>query len=132
MFIFDQAKKKIPLTSKLYLFRVIPITIILYRYLMVCHVDFCLQKGEKRICQTLIKTSVALPTMVAFLSMFYLDNLRGSLICNGREEMFRFKTDNLFDEVFYGGVFILLPLYHPFRVFSIILGRIINPTFNFG
>ena len=124
MFIFNQGSYQSPLKSKSYLFRVIPLTIILYRYLMVCHVDFCLQKGEKRICQTLMKFSVALPTMVAFLSLFYLDNLRGSLICNGREEMFRFKTDNFFDEVFYGGVFILLPLYHPFRVFSITLGRI--------
>ena len=29
--------------------RIIPLTVILYRVLMVCHVDFCYKYGEKNI-----------------------------------------------------------------------------------
>ena len=104
-------------------FRVVPITVILYRYIMVCHVDFCLEKGERKISKILLRASVVVPTLVASFSMFYLDNLRGYLVCSGREEILRFNTDNFFEDAFIGGVVILLPLHHPYRVFAIMLGR---------
>ena len=91
---------------------------------MVCQVDFCLEKGEKKICKILQKTFVAVPALVASFSMFYMDNLRGYLVCSGREEVLRFNTDNFLEDALIGGVVILLPLHHPFRVFAIILGRI--------
>jgi hypothetical protein len=64
--------------------RVIPITIIFYRYIMVCHGEYCLVKGEQKIRKLLLKVCLGIPALVASLSMLFLDNLRGALICNGR------------------------------------------------
>ena len=39
------------------LFRIIPLTVVLYRVLMVCHVDFCFKYGEKNIRDILFRFS---------------------------------------------------------------------------
>ena len=96
--------------------------IILYRYLMVCQVDYCLSRGEKNIQQVLQTLSFILPAISASLSLFYLDNMRGYLVCNGREETFRFNTDNFFSSGMDGGVIFLLPIYHPYRLLAIVFG----------
>ena len=88
---------------------------------MVCHVDYCLATGGKKIRSILLKVCLGLPALVASLSIIFLDNLRGSLICNGREEMSKFDSD-FFENVYDGGVMIKLPLHHPYRIFSISLG----------
>ena len=36
-------------------FRVIPLTVVLYRVLMVCHVEFCYNHGEKVIRDKLFR-----------------------------------------------------------------------------
>ena len=35
--------------------RIIPLTVVLYRVLMVCHVDFCFRYGEKNIRDILFR-----------------------------------------------------------------------------
>ena len=88
---------------------------------MVCHVDYCLAIGGKKIRTILLTVCLGLPAFVASLSMLFLDNLRGSLICNGREEILTLNSD-LFENVYDGGEMIKLPLHHPYRILAIILG----------
>ena len=104
-------------------FRVIPITIILYRYLMVCHVDFCLSKGEKTIQKFLQNLCITLPILTASISLLYSGNMRGSIVCNGREEAFRFNISNFLDSLRDGGVLFLLPIYHPYRLLAMFFGK---------
>lgn len=91
---------------------------------MVCHVDYCLKIGQTKIREVLLKWSLGVPIVMASVSMFYLDNLRDSIMCTGREEMLRFNTENFLKDVTHSGVVILLPLLHPYRIFALILGML--------
>ena len=93
---------------------------------MVCQVDYCFKKGEKKIRDFLLTMCLVLPALEAFLSMFFLDNLRGFLICNGRQEIFHWKLDSSLEDIFDAGVLILLPIYHPYRIAAIILGSVLG------
>ena len=73
-------------------FRMIPIVVVVYRVLMVCHSDFCLKHGERVIRDQLFKTSLLLPFITALFSVLYRDNMRGFLICSSKEEVLRFNT----------------------------------------
>ena len=102
----------------------IPITIVIYRYLMVCHGQFCLEKGEKKIRWILLRLCLALPVLVASLSSFYSDNMRDFVMCNGREETLRFNINNFLEDVSYDESVIILPAYHPYKLFALFLGKI--------
>ena len=103
--------------------RVIPITIVFYRYLMVCHVDYCLEKGEKKIRKILLRMCLVFPVLVGSLSLFYKDNMRDSVICNGREEMLRFNTNNFLEDISYDESVFNLPFHHPFKILAMFLGK---------
>ena len=75
--------------------RMIPIVVVLYRVLMVCHSDFCLKHGERVIRDQLFKTSLLLPFITALFSVLYRDNMRGFLICSSKEEVLRFNIQDL-------------------------------------
>ena len=90
---------------------------------MVCHVEYSLKMGEKKIRGVLLHLCFGLPIFMASLSMMYLDNLRDSLMCTGQEERVWFNIDDFHDNVSHGGVAILLPLHHPFRIFAALLGN---------
>ena len=104
-------------------FRVIPITIILYRYLMVCHVDFCLSKGEKTIQKFLQTLCIILPVLSASISLIFSGSIRGSIVCNGREEALMFNISNFLNSIGDVGVLFLLPIYHPYRLLAMFFGR---------
>ena len=38
------------------MFRIIPLTVVLYRVMMVCHVEFCYQHGEKYVRDILFRS----------------------------------------------------------------------------
>ena len=97
--------------------------IMFYRYLMVCQAHYCLAKGEKTIRENLVKFCFAVPLLFASLTMLYLDKEKGSIMCNGREEIFKFNINNFLDEVSHNEIVILLPLHHPYRILSLILGK---------
>ena len=97
--------------------------IILYRFLMVCHSDYCLNMGEQRIREKLLEFCTFAPLVVASLSMFFLDQLRDNNMCNGREEVLRFNINNFLQPVFYNEFVVQLPLYHPFTLILLVIGR---------
>ena len=70
----------------------IPIVVVVYRVLMVCHSNFCLRHGERVIRDRLFRTSLLLPLITALLSVLYRDNMRSFLICSSKEEVLRFDT----------------------------------------
>ena len=81
-------------------------------------------KGEKIVQKFLVDLCFVLPAFSAFLSMFYLENMRGAIMCNGREEHLRFNLNNFLDSISDSGIVILLPLHHPYRLMALCFGRI--------
>ena len=103
--------------------RVIPVTIVFYRYLMVCHVDYCFKKGEKEIRKILLRICLVFPIFVGSLTLFHADNMRDSVMCNGREEKLLFNTNNFLEDFSYDGSVIILPFHHPYKIFWISLHK---------
>ena len=97
-------------------------TIIFYRYIMVCHVEFCQRHGVKAIREALLRLCLGIPVLVASLSMTQLNNIRDYLMCTGREEVVRYNIENFHEEDSVGGYAILLPVYHPYRILAMIIG----------
>ena len=97
------------------LFRLIPVTIVLYRYLMVCHVEFCITIGGKVLSRKLIQWTFVVPVSLSVLALFFNDVLRDNLICNGREEVTWYNLENFFGKTEGGKIqrmkpFTLFPL----------------------
>jgi hypothetical protein len=90
---------------------------------MVCHVDFCLRFGEKKLFEMLLRICWVLPTSLASLALFYKDNMRFFIMCCGREEILRFNTNNFLDDSSYDESLITLPFHHPYKIFRVILGK---------
>ena len=83
--------------------RLIPITISLYRYLMVCHHEFCRGVGEKVLSRRLIRWTFVTPIILSFMfTLFSQDVIRDNLVCNGREEAVWYNLNNFLDETFGG------------------------------
>ena len=107
-------------------YRVIPLTIVFYRYLMVCHVDFCLEKGEHKIRKILLQMCLVFPIFVGSLSLFHADNMRDSVMCNGREEKLLFNTNNFIEDISYDGSVINLPFHHPYKIFGLFMRKCVS------
>ena len=71
-------------------------TIVLYRYLMVCHAEFCYKIGGKVLSRRLIRWTFIIPIIISVIALFFQDFLRDNLICNGREEVLWYNLDNFF------------------------------------
>ena len=99
-------------------------TIVFYRYLMVCHADYCIKTGEKQIRKILLRMCLVLPIIMASLALYYADNMRDSVMCNGREELLRFNTNNFLEDVSYNEHVITLPFHHPYKLLALFLGKI--------
>ena len=83
----------------------IPVTIAIYRYLMVCHAELCHQVGGKILSRRLIRWTFLTPIILSVIALFIQDVLRDNLICNGREEAVWFNLDNFLGDT-YGGKYI--------------------------
>ena len=88
---------------------------------MVCRVDYCLEKGEQKIRKNLLRMCLVFPVFVGSLSLFYADNMRDYVMCNGREETLRFNTKNFFEDLSYDESVFNLPFYHPYKIFALFL-----------
>ena len=91
---------------------------------MVCHIPYCLEKGEKAIRENLVKLCIVLPVLVATLTMLFSDNLRDTFMCNGTEEILRFNINNFLEDVSYNENSIILPLHHPYRILGLFIGKL--------
>ena len=114
--------------------RVIPVTVVLYRVLMVCHVEFCYNHGEKVIRDKLFRWGTHVPDLaaeltchvsslclmfpvaVATLTVIYRHHVRDYLICCSQEERLRFNLQDFWLEANYHNEDLSnLPRYHIFR-----------------
>ena len=115
-------------------------TIVLYRYLMVCHATFCYKIGAKVLSRRLIRWTFIIPIIISIVALFFQDFLRDNLICNGREEALWYNLDNFFGKTkttggivqklnFCNSIFpssenglVLLEFSHPFKILTHLIG----------
>ena len=68
--------------------RLVPVSIVVFRYLMVCHAAFCFNRGEKWIWKWIMRI-LNFTTVVFGVSTFsHFNDSLGYLKCMGREENF--------------------------------------------
>ena len=106
--------------------RIIPVIVVCYRYLMVCHSGFCREKGEKKIHLVLLRACLWVPFVVGFLCMVYMNDLQPGLMCTRREEVVRFNLDDFYGNVEYPNKLFLVPLFHPFKLVCLFIGEFRN------
>ena len=100
--------------------RIIPISIVFFRYIMVCKAVLAFNMGETVLASTVYKTTVCLPFFFCIAAVPNLSKLRMFLICMGKEERFLFETSDFFANSKFGSSF-KLPFMNPFRLsFNII------------
>ena len=93
---------------------------------MVCHADYCLEKGEKKIRKILLRMCLVFPIFLGSLSLFYKDNMRDSVMCNGREELLLFNINNILEDISYDGSVINLPFHHPYKIFGLFMCKCVS------
>ena len=100
--------------------RLIPISIVIFRYIMVCKSILALNMGEKLVSQMVYKFTVWVPILYGVVTPFFFWKIRIFCICMGAEEQFLFKTTDFLLNVSFGSSF-KLSFLHPFRLlFNII------------
>ena len=100
--------------------RLVPISIAIFRFLMVCKAVLVVKLGEKRVSRTIFNINLLAPVVIALMTLLHLQNLRLYLKCVGKEEQFLFKFPSFFSNI-PSGTSIKLPFLHPFRLaFNII------------
>ena len=105
--------------------RLIPISIVIFRYIMVCKAILALKIGEKWISQMIYRFTVWVPILYGFVTPFFFWKVRIFCICMGGEEQFLFNTSD-FLATPYGiwnlGSSFKQSFLHPFRLtFNIIM-----------
>ena len=120
-----------------YSIRIIPLTVVVYRVLMVCHVEFCYNHGEKVLRDTLfrfdppminftklnmsniLRLCLVFSVVVGLMITHVHNSLRSYLICSEREEFLRFNLEDFWSPAPYdGSSFTSFPEYHPFKILS--------------
>ena len=83
---------------------------------MVCHASTVIGR-EKYLGQKIHDLTVCLSVGLGVISLFYRESINIFLLCMGKEERFRFETENLAKQ-FQGGSLsgIKLTFFHPFRL----------------
>ena len=106
-------------TFMTYVNRLLPIGIVVYRYVYVCRHSWVLTNFGQRILDSIIVGFIlGCSLLLAVLTTLYRENFRAYLDCVGRVFLFHFDVQNfLFDGREKGKVWIL-PLNHPVRVLS--------------
>ena len=100
--------------------RLVPIGIVIFRYIMVCKAIVALKIGEKVLAGIVYKFTVWIPILYGVATFFYLRKVRIFCICMGGEEQFLFDTSDFFANFQFGSSF-KLPFLNPFRLsFNII------------
>ena len=100
--------------------RLVPIGIVVFRYIMVCKAILALKIGEKVLAGIVYKFTVWITILYGVTTFFYLRKVRIFCICMGGEEQFLFETSDFFANSKFGSSF-KLPFLNPFRLsFNII------------
>ena len=100
--------------------RVIPITIAIYRYLLICHDEKIQRFGRTKLARLLNTTNSLVPVVLTIIPLVYAEDVYLYSACLGRKEIFHKDLNNLLgdeDLSFWNkGRFLSLPLYHPARL----------------
>ena len=95
--------------------RLIPISIVIFRYIMVCKAIMAFNMGEKVLAGIVYKLTVFVPVIYGVSTAFYLNKTRLFLICMGQEESFSFEISDFFENSSFG-TSLKLPFLNPFRL----------------
>ena len=94
--------------------RLLPVGIVIYRYVYVCHSTWVHSAHQRRIFHIILSISIILLAIVLTIgSWIYREKYGHFLTCSGREADF-FSSDERIN-----GFAWLLPIYHPFHFLSI-------------
>ena len=76
-------------TSLVMFNRLVPVSIVVYRYLMVCHAAFCFNTGEKWIWKWMMRILITMCVCFGASYCYHFNDARTYLRCMGREENFK-------------------------------------------
>ena len=100
--------------------RLIPVTIVTYRYIMVCQVDIAEKIGKALLGRILNILTFLIPLLLSQTTYYFRNDNLFFVKCRGRVEGFYYNTDDFFLPVTRGAA-IKQPLYHPFRLVTNLL-----------
>ena len=100
--------------------RVIPITISIYRYLMICQAERTEVFGKAKLARLLNTVNSLVPVLMTIILLVYAEDFFPYTACLGREEIFHVDLNNLLGDAdlsFWNrSRFLRLPIYHPVRL----------------
>ena len=97
-----------------------PVTIALYRWLLICREASAESFGKDRLSKLLLLVNTAVPALLAAGLGWVVEEFRPYTVCIGREEIFWVDLGNIgsgFDvgSFWTRGLYWNLPIYHPYR-----------------
>ena len=95
--------------------RLIPISLVFYRYMMVCKAVQAYNMGETVLASIVFKSTICLPLFFGVASVPKLSKIRMYMICMGKEERFLFETADFYKHSTFGTAF-KMPFWDPFRL----------------
>ena len=99
-----------------------PITIAIYRYMLVCQNEKTEQFGKAKLGKILITATSLVPILGTALSVVYSEDRWIYINCIGREETFYLHEEEVDPSWWNTGRFINQPIYYPVRLFHHLLG----------
>ena len=104
--------------------RVLPVTIAIFRYILVCKAETAERFGKTKLARLLTLVNFLVPTLMVMGSIVCRDHVHYYTKCIGREEIYEFDLDHLENgakTLWDKGVTLSLPIYHPFRILSFLV-----------
>ena len=77
--------------------RVIPVTVSIYRYMLICQNATAERFGKERLARLLHLVNNLIPVLCTAACLVYADKVQGYTVCIEREEIFVTDLDNLLD-----------------------------------
>ena len=102
-----------------YINRMIPLAIVGYRYILVCHVDVAERIGNAKLGNSLIECTIVISILLTAAFIFFAGDTLPFLVCQGREESFYYEFGNFYQPP-PRGFMNKLDIYHPSRIFGTI------------
>ena len=100
--------------------RVIPITIAIYRYLVICQTEKTQLFGLTKLARLLKTVNTLVPVVMTIIMLVYAEDFFPYTACLGREEIFHVDLNDLLGDAdlsFWNkSRFLRLPIYHPVRL----------------
>ena len=94
--------------------RLLPVGIIIYRFIYVCRSSWVLTAHQRKVCQISLSLSIlALPICLTIGSWIYREKYAYYLICTGQGDKFFDSTEKT------DGFAWLLPIYNPFHLLTL-------------